>query len=143
LVHHQRTVKGGIATLNVRQMYFTADGWPIVTPERYNPKISHYTDTAVNWDIIRIGGNTNAMLTSERLILRNDHTAECGGKTGTWESIHHYGDIIIKLGDETISMYPTPCWDYDNNRLSEQFVGVNQDGIEIWGKKAINTIIYK
>ncbi|MBQ2663500.1 MAG: hypothetical protein IJG16_05050, partial [Clostridia bacterium] len=94
-----------------------------------------------NWDIIRIGENTNAMLTSERLTLNSDKTAVCGDKTGYW--IEHNGVLDITLDNEIISVSRGYAWDYDNNRPTMQFTGVNQDGIEVWGKKAIDTIIYK
>ncbi|MBQ3463539.1 MAG: family 43 glycosylhydrolase [Clostridia bacterium] len=144
LVHHQRTVKGGLATLNVRYMRWTKDGWPKVMPERYSANDNLLIGAerlSGNWDIIRIGENTNAMLTSERLTLNSDKTAVYGDKTGYW--IEHNGVLDITLDNEIISVSRGYAWDYDNNRPTMQFTGVNQDGIEVWGKKAIDTIIYK
>ncbi len=145
LVHHQRTVKGGVATLNVRYMEWTDDGWPMVMPERHTND-SWNVDNSIlpgHWDIIHIGENTNAMLTSEQLVLNSDGTAVYGDKTGTWVSNPMSVTMIIEFEDETIDVVKWTAWDYDNNRPTIQFTGVNQDGIEIWGKKAIDTIIYK
>ena len=144
LVHHQRTVKGGIATLNVRYMVWN-DGWPVVMPERHTKDSWHVNNSSLlgHWDIIHIGENTNAMLTSEQLVLNSDGTAVYGDKTGTWVSNPMSVTMIIEFEDETIDVVKWTAWDNDNNRPTIQFTGTNQDGIEIWGKKAINTIIYK
>lgn len=142
LVHHQRTVKGGMATLNVRQMDWD-NGWPIVYPERYNG-VLHTAPNGFNgtWDIIHIGENTNTMLTSEQLILNNDGTAVYGDRTGLWVEANHQAMIVFD-NDEFLWLYFIYAWDYDNNRPTIQFTGTTQDGIEVWGKKALNTIIYK
>lgn len=140
LVHHQRTVKGGIATLNVRLIKWL-NGWPVVYPERYNSHEFIAEHGAGSYDFIRIGENTNAMLTSQKLILNSDGTAQLGDKTGIWEDAEL--ETIVRLDDETLILSFVQCWDYDNNRPTVQFTGFDQDGIEVWGKKAINTIIYK
>ena len=145
LVHHQRTVKGSYATLNIRYIDWTDDGWPIVYPERNdNGRISVDEEhIAGKWDIIYIGENTNAMLTSKKLELGEDGTAVCDDITGQWKEYGYIGALKITLGNEIIDVVPFTAWDYDNNRPTIHFSGTNQDGIEVWGKKAINTIIYK
>lgn len=168
LVHHQRTVKGGYATLNVREMLWNEDGWPIVTPERYNGSSTMLNTSTADamclgeWDVIYIGENTNAMLTSEKLILPtttkngNDGIAKLGDRTGIW-TITFNGDrlpdshyinfthsyISINFEDEAIEGVISHAWDYDENRPTIQFTGTNHNGTAVWGKKAISTATYK
>lgn len=144
LVHHQRTVKGGFATLNVREMMWTEDGWPVVTPERYQDGgyTMHMPSGGV-FDLISIGDNTNAMLTSKKLILGSDGTASLGDIRGTWNNHKSCFTIKITLGNEVITGYIITAWDYDENRPTIQFTGTNQNGKAIWGKKAISSVVYK
>lgn len=43
--------------LHVRQVFFTKDGWPVVSPERYagsNPREFSAEDLVGEWEIIRV-----------------------------------------------------------------------------------------
>ena len=43
--------------LHVRQVFFTKDGWPVVSPERYagsNPREFSAADLVGEWEIIRV-----------------------------------------------------------------------------------------
>lgn len=144
LVHHIRTVKGGYATLNIREMMWNEDGWPVVTPERYQGK----TTTNLNlisgqWDYISIGNNTNAMQTSQKLILNGDFTAYIDDKIGEWSADTENNTIKITFNDEVITAFVSTAWDSDNNCPTLQFTGTNQNNVTKWGKKAISSAIYK
>ncbi len=158
LVHHIRTVKGGYATLNVRPMFWNEDGWPVVTPERYqaneNISVLSYMPSAAiagQWDYISIGDNANAMLTSKKLILNSDRTAQLGDISGTWEYdlggllTGDTGDHIlaIKLGEEVITAFVTLAYDSETGAQTIQFTGTNQNNVTKWGKKAISSVVYK
>lgn len=149
LVHHMRNVKGGYATLNVREMLWNEDGWPVVMPERYqNNRLFEcgYTSLCGQWDFISIGDNTNSMLTSQKLILNHDRTAIYGDITGSWSSdaiIPKDKKILIKLGDETITGYVSYAWDSDANCPTLMLTGTNQNNVTKWAKKAISSVVYK
>ncbi|MCH5210539.1 MAG: family 43 glycosylhydrolase [Oscillospiraceae bacterium] len=144
LVHHIRTVKNGYATLNVRPMLWNKDGWPVVTPERYqgnDENAINEKDIPGQWDYISIGDNTNAMLTSKKLNMNSDKTVQFGDTAGTWT----YGDgvITLNLGDEIITAYVSATYDSDADVPTIQFTGTNQNNVTKWGKKAISSVIYK
>ena len=144
LVHHIRNVKGGYATLNVREMLWNEDGWPIVTPERYQYKVeTPVISSAGQWDFISIGDNTNAMLTSKKMLLNNDGTVEFGDITGTWKYNSQNNQMKLTLGDEVITGYVSITWDSDANCPTLQFTGTNQNNVTKWGKKAISSVVYK
>lgn len=143
LVHHLRNVKGGFATLNVREMVWNEDGWPIVTPERYEGNKSDIVSANIpgQWNYISIGDNTNAMLTSKKLFLNSDNTVQLGEISGKWECFGN--SLTITLGDETIKGYVSYAWDNENNCPTIQFTGTNQNNVTKWAKKAISSVIYK
>ena len=150
LVHHVRTVKGGYATLNVRPMYWNADGWPVVTPERYQDADSgdgnklSADNIAGQWDYISIGDNTNAMLTSKKLVLNSDKTLTLGDISGTWSYTEGDTDVItLTLGDEVITAFVTLACDSETGAQTIQFTGTNQNNVTKWGKKAISSVVYK
>ena len=150
LVHHVRTVKGGYATLNVRPMYWNADGWPVVTPERYQDgesgdgnKLSA-DNIAGQWDYISIGDNTNAMLTSKKLVLNADKTLTLGDTAGTWSYTEGDTDVItLTLGNEVVTAFVSLACDSETGAQTVQFTGTNQNNVTKWGKKAISSVIYK
>lgn len=153
LVHHMRNVKNGYATLNVREMMWNKDGWPVVMPERYNDNgmnTAVFSDLIGEWDYISIGDNTNAMLTSEKLFLNYDGTAKLGEKEGGWTATFGSGliankttDIEIEFEDEEINARVKSVWDSDNNRPTIVFTGTNEDNVQKWAKKAVKTVVYK
>lgn len=153
LVHHIREVKNGYATLNVREMTWNDDGWPVVTPERYQ---GIYFNTlsclAGEWDFISIGDNTNSKLASQKLVLTSGYypssgKARLGNITGTW-SLTDWGNefrnkLTIKLGDDVIIAYVKKAWDSDNNCPTITFTGTDQNNVAKWGRKAISSVVYK
>lgn len=149
LVHHLRNVKGGYATLNVREIFWNEDGWPVAAPERYTKNNPIYAkqiserNLIGQWDYILIGDNTNAMITSKKLYLNSDHTAQLGDITGVWESTLNNPVITITLGNETITAFADYYRDSDEQRHVIAFTGTNQNNVTIWGKKAISSIVYK
>lgn len=157
LVHHMREVKNGYATLNVRDMTWNDDGWPVVTPERYQgseltgvPYLSGYI--AGEWDFISIGDNTNSKLASQKLVLTTGTSpyvgiAQLGDIIGEWSLTDLRNDLrnklTIKLGDDIITAYVKKSWDSDNNCQSIIFTGTDQNNIAKWGRKAISSVVYK
>lgn len=141
LVHHTRVSNGGYATLHVRKMLWTEDGWPIVSPERYaGEKIQDIPAEAVKgtWEFVDIGENTKDMVFSKQLILNEDGTAELSGTEGTWKLLGNELDLILK--DRTIKAYVLPSYDRDKNAPNLVFTGSDESSGEVWGKKSDNTV---
>ncbi|MGN0106325.1 MAG: family 43 glycosylhydrolase [Hominilimicola sp.] len=152
LVHHLRNVKGGFATLNVREMLWNETGWPVVTPERYNGETKTTASLVPGqWNVISIGDNTNAMLTSKPLNLGWGFTsfdkasgeAVLGDTIGTWEFNLVDNQLKLTFSDEVITGYVSTAWDSDANVPALQFTGTNQNNVTVWGKKAISSVVYK
>lgn len=148
LVHHLRNVKGGYATLNIRPMIWNEDGWPMVTPERYQVENDYTIPNSLidgQWNFISIGDNTNAMITSHKIRLNSDGTIDGinDNINGAWNKNSSDNKITITLNDSVISGYVSCAWDSDANRPTVQFTGASRSGKTIWGKKAVSEKIYK
>lgn len=145
LVHHTRNTVDGYATLHVRRMYWNSDGWPIVMPERYSGEELQTLSKDIiagTWDYISIGDNTNSMLHSHKLVLNSDMTLEYGDIAGTWEFDGEH-TITMHIGDEIVSAIVSPSYDRDRKAASLMFTGTNTDNVQKWGKKGIDTLIYR
>lgn len=145
LVHHTRETVGGYATLHVRRMYWNEDGWPAVMPERYaGEELQALSKDLIcgTWDYISIGDNTNALLHSQKLILNSDMTLTCGDVSGTWEFDGEY-TAVLNIGDEKITAIVSAAYDRDRKTPTLMFAGTNGDNIQKWGKKGVDTVIYK
>ena len=145
LVHHTRETVGGYATLHVRRMYWNEDGWPIVMPERYaGEELQTLSKELIcgTWDYISIGDNTNAMLRSKKLILNSDMTLTYGDVSGTWDFDGEY-TLTLNMGDEKITAAVSAAYDRDREAPTLMFTGTNEDNVQKWGKKGVDTVIYK
>ncbi len=145
LVHHTRDTVGGYATLHVRMMYWNEDGWPIVMPERYAGEELETLSAeliAGTWDYISIGDNTNSMLNSHKLRLDSDMTLEYGDVSGTW-TFDGKHTVTLNIGDETVTAIVSPAYDRDRETSTLMFTGTNEDNVQKWGKKGVDTIVFR
>ena len=142
LVHHTRVTNGGYATLHVRKMLWTEDGWPIVSPERYaGEQIQDVDADAVKgvWDFVNIGENTKDMVFSKKLSLNEDGSAECDNAVGRWNISGN--KLSIMLGERDITAYVLPSYDRDKKAPNLVFTGSDKDSCEVWGKKANDRVV--
>ncbi|MDR2058111.1 MAG: arabinan endo-1,5-alpha-L-arabinosidase [Dysgonamonadaceae bacterium] len=144
-----------LMVLHVRQVFFTPDGWPVVSPERYTvtPSQRFYSpDMAGEWEIIRIlepagkrnleagqvlwgegGLKIDECNTSFRLVLDKNGNIQGGEK---W----HFSDtkqlLSISLDDETIdNLIIFAGHDWENKKETILFTGLDKKGHSVWGKK--------
>ena len=134
--------------MHLRKLFWTADGWPVASPERYAnvPQTTIDTSELVgNWEEIVLGytvvvGYANEhtdpqMQTSSTLTLAADGTFN-GDPTNKWTynppvlSLHWFNGLFL---DKVIVSRER---DWENNIASTLvFTGLNGGGIGIWGKK--------
>jgi len=132
--------------LHVRKMFWTADGWPIVSPERYawdnNNDVPKDSVTGT-WEQIIPGYHvvpgydkeqvSPDMQTSIALTINADGTLNSDAAS-TWTynapwlemkwSNGYTDKIIIQRGR-----------DWENKKSSYIFTGLNNEGTAVWGKK--------
>lgn len=142
--------------LFVREIKWTENGWPVVSPERFaaskQSEISKKT-IAGNWEIIRINDlKTDRKLEFGQILwgenqLRGTETnlsqqvaMTKNGKlgkdiTGKWEFSKQNG-LTLQLPNETIqNLIVYAGHDWENETETLLFTGLDNNGRSVWGKK--------
>ena len=140
LVHHAREEIEGrkIVHTHVRKMVFTDEGWPVVSPERYageEEQPIRPDEVVGNWEFFPIDPNNNEMQRAiTGLVIEKDGVVKFGAKSGKWQ-LKQPCSLRIKLDEESmISAKVLPAWDWENDRPTLVFTGLNEEGTAIWGK---------
>jgi len=143
--------------LHVREVKWTVDGWPVVSPERFSgsvkPKIAK-ADVVGKWEIIRIQDaqtdrklefgqilwgegqlrKTEVDVSMQISLLKN---GKMYGSDGHW-SYSPNTELTLLLKNETISnLIVFAGHDWENNTETLLFTGLDQNGCSVWGKKVL------
>lgn len=142
--------------LHLRRVYWTVDGWPVVSPERYAgfpDQTFIAADFAGDWDLILIRDSkyerdlwagqilwgegelkADEVCTSVRYIFHPDGTIT-GEQSGSW-SFDPVGGLSLRLGDEEITgLIPHLGQDWENQRKTILLTGLQKEGFSVWGKR--------
>ena len=144
--------------LHVREIFWSKDGWPMFSPERYagvHRKRISSDEIPGKWEIIIIkpsnykrsteagqilwGENRLAaeeICTSSIYQLKKDGTIENSAQ-GRWKM---QADNILSLQIGTFSVEELAVHqglDWENNIETTLFTGLDSNGFSIWGKKII------
>ncbi|SMO47249.1 arabinan endo-1,5-alpha-L-arabinosidase [Gracilimonas mengyeensis] len=122
----------------VREIYWTEDGWPVVAPERY----ADVPDTTITeedmvgtWEEIILRYQYQTMQTSYYITLNEDNTVE-GQITGTWAFDEESQTLTIN----DVELIVDSAWDWEASprRTTITYAGINSSGRSVWGKKVDN-----
>jgi arabinan endo-1,5-alpha-L-arabinosidase len=133
--------------LHVRRIFWTSDGWPIVTPERYanvSQTAIAQSDLAGNWEQITLGyrvvpgyGNeqVNPDLQVAVSITLNANGTINSDAASTWTYSAPWLQLKWSNGT-TVKVYVTRERDWENKTASViVFTGLDNAGTAVWGKK--------
>ena len=142
--------------MHIREVKWTAEGWPVVSPERYTSSKQstiHKNELAGNWEIIRIQDSQterklefgqilwgqNLLKQSEINISKHIKLMSNGDlsqdMTGKWNFSAQKGLTFI-LKDETIkNLIVFIGHDWENETETILFTGLDKSGRSVWGKK--------
>ncbi|SDM31376.1 arabinan endo-1,5-alpha-L-arabinosidase [Catalinimonas alkaloidigena] len=146
LAHQGRPVENAFyMVLHVRKVFWTEDGWPVVSPERYAGVAQTAIETselAGNWEQIAFGyrvvpGYAEEQ-TSPDLQTAVTLTLEAGGtingETGSaWTYEAPWLTLTTSAG--TTKVYVARGRDWENQRETLVFSGLEADGTARWGKQ--------
>lgn len=148
--------KSDMMVLHVRRVYFTPDGWPVVSPERYagnDGRLFRSRDLEGDWEIIRLHEpraernlEAGQILWGEGNLLKgewNDSApitlAAGGGIEGSEGFWHFDGDsqsLTLALDGDTINnIVVFAGHDWEREYDTALFSGLDKDGRSIWGKR--------
>jgi arabinan endo-1,5-alpha-L-arabinosidase len=148
--------------LHVREVFFTEDGWPVVSPERYagsEPRSFNPVDLAGEWEIIRVkepehprrleagqilggegGLRSGEQAYSQSYTLKEDGSLiPFGAKDETaneWSFNSRKQLLTLRLGDDTLSqLIVFAGHDWENEQETVLFTGLDAQGCSVWGKR--------
>ncbi len=142
VVHHIRNRVDGMHHVEVRQMFFNKDGWPVLAPNRYAGETAGVftaADVAGTYDIvIHSGGNTVDHVPSIACTLNADGTVS-GAQTGSWTLDANGYYITVTLGNATYQGVVVPQWCKYKNAPVVSITATSADGLPIWANSAAKT----
>jgi arabinan endo-1,5-alpha-L-arabinosidase len=141
--------------LHVREVKWTTDGWPVVSPERFTTskqKQISKKDISGAWEIIRIQDSKTdrklefgQILWGENQLRKTEIDAsqvvsfnsngKMKGSDGNWKFDPTKGLTLI-LKDETINnLIVFVGHDWENETETLLFTGLDKNGCSVWGKR--------
>lgn len=147
---------GGGTKLNVRKIYWTADGWPVVSPEMYAPEgfDAAQGEQAVPTveipgvyqfiELLRddLPGTLSQVQRGNDVIVLEDDQTVTGAYTGAWAQIGE-NTVELLLGDVKYTVTVAAAWDWENGKETLVFTGLSEAGdcmdtragVAVWGKQ--------
>lgn len=120
---------------HVREMQWTSDGWPVVSPERYAgvPTTSMTMESvAGTYEIITMNYQYRVMQTSVMVTLNANGTVG-GGMTGSWSYDSTNKEVLIN--GQKCKVFDSWDWESTPRKVTLAISGYTSDGKTIWGKK--------
>ena len=159
LLHQGRLAPDNhMMVLHVRKIYWTPDGWPVVSPQRYVAlphksikkrhlpgrweviSLSEIADSARLWQgQIRWGGwrYDTTLFNNSRPIELLDN-----GQVKDWPGYHRWDYVRNRLmifgQQDTLVLLLDNGWDWERKCPTSLFAGINKKGYSIWGKKLLD-----
>ena len=128
---------GAIMDLHIRQIVWNSDGWPSVSPERYdNVPVSTITKDSIFgvWENIVLNPAPLTMLSSSRIEFLSDHTIK-NSSGSTWTFLNDILKVNFGDGSGEVELKVLNAWDWENSVRTFVFTGLNSSGVSVWGKK--------
>jgi arabinan endo-1,5-alpha-L-arabinosidase len=132
--------------LHVRKIFWTTDGWPIVSPERYawednstvakDSLVGNWEQIVLNYHVVPGYANEQVspdMQLAVALNIAADGTLN-GDPGNKWTYTAPWLQISWSNGS-TDKMYVQKGRDWENKKSTIIFTGLDNMGIAIWGKK--------
>lgn len=144
-----------LMVLHVRQLFFTPEGWPVVSPERYAGTPSRKfrkSDLVGEWEIIRVrepehGRRPEAGLWNLSTRMKLLENGICNGEVismegepvrvnGNWSFLTEKRLLMLNFGEEEIeNLIIFAGHDWENERETVLFTGLDSRGHSVWGKR--------
>lgn len=144
--------------LHVRQLFFTKDGWPVVSPERYAsdaPRRFAAADLVGEWELIRVQeplyerqleagqilwGEGELKMeewnVSRLLSFNKEGGIGKNANQGTWSFSTEEQSLSLLLdGEELERLIVFAGHDWENERKTILFTGLDSRGRSVWGKR--------
>lgn len=126
------------STMQVRKMFWTGDGWPVVSAEPYSGEVEQVIPTGAlegRYERINLAKTLpQGIQTAVPMKLRNRGSYyECCSIQGTWR----YGDgkVRISYGPHEDEAFVSAVWDHEKNQPTIALCGLSKAGVPFWAKR--------
>ena len=143
VVCHVRDRVDGGHHLEVRQLFFNEDGWPVLSPNRYGGetigKVSK-SDVAGDYELILHTSGTSAEYAHSKLYTfeSSGKITQGGTEVGTWKLGKGYY-ITIELDGKTYKGVVAPTWIKYQSKAGYAITATLDDGNALWANPAAAT----
>ncbi|MCR4643870.1 MAG: RICIN domain-containing protein [Oscillospiraceae bacterium] len=140
LLYHARFDDGGEGhQVRVHQMYFNADGWPVVTPFEYaGDKLSkggyNESDIVGKYEYINHGNATDGVIIHYKTINLNADGSISGDAKGTWKQAASSAEATLVIDGKTYKGY-FYAGKNEKNKKVMSFTAVGTNNQTVWGAK--------
>ena len=128
------------STMQIRKMYWSESGWPVVAPEPYAGEIvqdiplekvlGKYERITLTKTLPQ-GIQTGVPMKLDRGCYGDYY--ECCSIQGTWKYEGH--KLTISYGPHTEEAFVTAVWDAERNCQTIGICGISEDGVPFWAKR--------
>ncbi|NDV68541.1 arabinan endo-1,5-alpha-L-arabinosidase [Dysgonomonas sp. 25] len=142
--------------LHVRKMFWTKDGWPVVSPERYagiQQRSIKEEELVGEWEIIIIHGDApdreleaGQILWGENLLKENEKNESLilsftkeqsieGAISGKWQLDTNNNILTLETSEAVKELVVFFGQDWENEKQTILFTGLDNNAYSVWGKK--------
>lgn len=138
LVFHTRFPNGGENhEVRVHQLYFTEEGWPVVSPIRYgNEVIDDYSESMVqtSYTLLEFTKDISEQISEPQKVKIGKNNKISGDKEGSWNlsSNNKKQDSKIIIDDEEYVGKFISVWDGNQEQQVMSFTGVSKKGVPLF-----------
>lgn len=137
LVFHARFPGSGEHhEVRVHQIYMNADGWPVISPQRYAGETAGKIvrdDVVGSWQLVNMGKDITAVPAASTDISLTRNGRITGDSTGTWKLTGQH-DATLTIDGETYKGEFVPVWDPALEKWSTGFTALSPHGVAVWGR---------
>lgn len=141
IVHHIRECNNPFNFfMNIRKIFWSDNGWPLISPERYSGEIEQEIEEYYipgEWEFIILYRDLNRVIDS-KLVTLNCNKSITLDYQGSWDYYNKDNmKIDVKLGnkEESFKGKISVAWDWELNKETLVITAMNNEGLTLWGKK--------
>ena len=133
-----------LMVLHIRQLFFTPEGWPVASPERYAGTASRQfskEDLVGEWEIIRVQEPAyERQLEAGQILWGEGELKEKEWNivqmNGKWSFLTEKHLLMVDLNSEKIeNLVIFAGHDWENETETILFTGLDSRGRSVWGKR--------
>lgn len=138
LVFHARFPGSGEQhEVRVHQIYMNADGWPVISPQRYAGETAGKVfrdDVVGSWQLVNMGKDITPVPAASVDIALTKNGRISGDSAGAWKLTGQH-DATLEIDGESYKGEFVPVWDPALETWTTGFTALSAHGVSVWGRK--------